>query len=327
MFIVLILFILGFIFLIKGADFLVEGASSLAVRYEIPSLVIGLTIVAFGTSAPELFVNILASIKGNSEVVLGNIIGSNIANTLLILGIASVITPLVVKKNTTNQEIPFSLLAIVIVGFLANDFLFGKNLPSFLSRRDGFILISFFGIFLYYIFSVTFGKQSFFGKIIEETTGKTPLKYGIYKSILMIILGLIGLSLGGKWIVEGAVYFAKIFNVSEALISLTILSVGTSLPELTTSAVAAYKGKKDIAIGNVVGSNIFNIFWVLGLSAIIRPIAFPLFLNVDLAILLVITILTIFLIFWGKKNVLGRSEGIIFLSLYASYIVFLVLRG
>ena len=262
------LLIIGFIIIIKGADLLVDGASSIAKKLNVSDLVIGLTVVAFGTSAPELFVNVFASIQGNSEIAIGNILGSNIANILLILGVAAIIFPLSVQSTTVWKEIPFSLLAALILGVLVNDHLIDHKENSELTRGDGLVLIGFFIIFMYYIFSIA--KKS------ENTTIGDLKQLSNFRSVSYILLGLTGLVLGGTWIVNGAIEIAGKFGVSEYLIGLTVVAVGTSLPELATSAVAAYKKNTDIAIGNVVGSNIFNIFWVLGISAVIKPLPFKL---------------------------------------------------
>lgn len=315
------LFVLGFILLIKGADLLVAGASSLANRLGISALVIGLTVVSFGTSAPELIVNLLASIQGDTDIAIGNIIGSNIANILLILGISAIIYPLAVQKGTVWKEIPFALLAVLVVLVLANDSFFDGSLTSALTRIDGFILIGFFAVFLYYIFSIARQPSN------ENQVDEQVAQYSTGKSVLMVSGGLVGLVVGGKWIVDGAVSIATQFGVSEALIGLTVVAVGTSLPELATSAVAAYKKNVDIAVGNIVGSNIFNIFWILGISATITPLPFSSKLGVDLGVVIVATLLLFLALFVGKRHVLERWQGWAFVSLYLLYIVFLILRG
>ncbi|MBU1145955.1 calcium/sodium antiporter [Patescibacteria group bacterium] len=313
-----LLFAAGFVFLIKGADLLVDGASSLAKKFKVSGLVIGLTIVAFGTSMPELIVNILASARGNTEIAIGNILGSNISNILLILGVSAVIFPLAVKKNTTWKEIPLSLLAVLVVSFLANDVIIDKVSLSAITRIDGLVLISFFIIFLYYTFGMARGGFE----------AKEDIKQlGNIKSILFIIAGLIGLTLGGKWIVDGAVKIATVFNVSESLIGLTIVAIGTSLPELATSAIAAYKKQADIAVGNVVGSNIFNIFWILGISSIIRPLPFKPDMNIDICMVILASFALFIFMFIGKKHILERWQGIFFIVAYVIYIVFLVIKG
>lgn len=327
MFLTIILFVLGFVLLIKGADAVIDGSSSIAKKFGVSSFFIGLTIVAFGTSAPELVVSALASIKGSSGIALGSIIGSNISNTLAILGICAIIAPLAVKKATINKEIPLSLLAIFAVGILVNDFLIDHRAPDGLSRIDGLILILFFIIFVYYTFGIIKSEENIIQKTVGELKYKEPKEYNNFFSAAIIIGGLIGLAVGGKLIVDGAIAFAAHFNLSEAFIGLTIVAVGTSLPELAASAVAAHKGRTDIAVGNIIGSNIFNLFWVLGLSSVIHSISYNASLNINLLILAVITVLLLLLIYIGKRNILGRTEGIVLCGLYIFYILFLSWRG
>jgi cation:H+ antiporter len=322
----LVLFVLGFVFLVKGADFLVEGASSIAKKYGLSSIMIGLTIVAFGTSLPELLVSALSAMSGSPDIAVANILGSNFSNTLLILGTTAIVAPIIVKKNTINKEIPFSLLALLAVGFLVNDFLIDGNGPNVLTRIDGLILLLFFIVFIYYTFTLKKEKINVLPKL-KISKEEDIKEHKNYKSILLIILGVVGLYFGGEWIVNGAVEIATYFNLSEALIGLTIIAVGTSLPELAASIIAAKKGEADMAVGAVVGSNIFNMLWVLGLSATISPIVYNSALNIDLYILIAITILLIPLIYAGKKNVLTKREGIILLSIYVFYLVFLGVRG
>ena len=269
--------IIGFVFLIQGAKFLVDGASSLARRLKVSDLVIGLTVVAFGTSAPELSVNILAALKGTTDIAVGNIIGSNICNIFLILGVSSIIYPLTVPKGTVWKEIPLSLLAVILLAILANDQFIDNQKFSILTRIDGLVLLSFFVIFLYYSFSIA--------QKIAGMEGHVSSKHkGIFQSVSLIVLGLLGLTLGGKWVVDGAVFIAQKFNVSTTLLGLTVVAVGTSLPELATSVVAALKKNPEIAIGNVVGSNIFNIFFILGMTATLRPIPFHGGINFDIGV-------------------------------------------
>ncbi len=310
--------LLGFLLVTKGADFLVDGASSLATKFNVSALVIGLTIVAFGTSLPELTVNIFSSLEGANELTIGNILGSNMANTLLILGVAGLICPLVLKRATVWKEIPFALLAVVVLGILANDKLFDFREFSQISRIDGFILIAFFIIFLVY----AFGKER---KEEEEEDGVK--EYSLLISILFISAGAAALFLGGKWIVDSAVSITTRLGMSQSFVGLTIVAIGTSVPELATSAIAAYKKKPDIAIGNIIGSNIFNIFWVLGVSSLIRPIDFQLTLNTDVIILAVITLLLLVFIHSGRPHKLDRWESGILLGGYLAYIVFLFYRG
>ena len=313
---VYLLFALGFFILIKGASLLVDGASAIADKFKISPLVIGLTIVAFGTSAPELAVNIFASAAGSSEIAIGNIIGSNIANILLILGVSALIYPLTSKKNTVWKEIPLCLLAVVVVGLMANDFLIDGASFSGLSRIDGLVLLSFFIIFIYYSFGIA--KQ-------QESPDDCEIKnLNLVKSIFYIVIGLIGLVVGGNWIVSGAIKLAAGFGISESLIGLTVVAIGTSLPELATSAIAAYKKQADIAIGNVVGSNIFNIFWILGISSVIRPLPFNPANNIDFLIMIIATVILFAIMFIGKKRIIERWQGIAMISIYVAYTLFLI---
>lgn len=323
MYLTLGLFLLGFIFLIKGADFLVEGSSSIAKKYGISSLVIGLTIVAFGTSTPELMVSIMASAKGSVGISLGNVIGSNITNTLLFFGIAAIISPLVIRNNTVNKEIPFSLLAVMAVTILVNDSIFNFSANNILSRADGLILILFFIIFIYY----TFGIKKTEERLVDVLKKDDIKKYNNFISIAMIIAGILGLYFGGQWIVNGASVIARYFGLSEAFIALTIIAIGTSLPELVASGLAAKRGYADMAVGNIVGTNIFNLFFVLGSSSIVRPINFLTILNVDLMILFGITVMLLLLIYIGKKNILDKKEGVALIFLYILYIGYLIYRG
>jgi len=313
---VYILFFVGFYLLIKGASWLVDGASSIAKKFKVSDLMIGLTIVAFGTSMPELIVNLFASFKGSGDLAIGNVVGSNIVNILFILGISAVIYPLAVRKGTVAKEIPLSLLAAIVLWLMANDKLIDGASFSSITRIDGLILVMFFIIFLYYTFGIA--------KV--EGDGEKVKEYPTWKSSLMILIGITALTLGGQWIVNGAIEVAKLFGMSESLIGLTIVAVGTSLPELAASAVAAFKHKADIAIGNVVGSNIFNIFWILGVSAVIRPLQFSPIMNFDIYFMAIITIILLSFMFIGRKNVLQRWQGATMMGIYVMYIIYLVIR-
>ncbi len=311
------LIVVGFVLLIKAADYLVDGAAALAAKFSVSEIVIGLTIVSFGTSAPELIVNVIASIRGNSDITLGNVIGSNIMNTLAILGIAGIIYAIKIEKNTVWREIPFSLLATVVLFIACNDMLF-DGAENLLSRTDGILFLLFFVIFIVYTFTVS--------KV--ETTDLPEIKIlSTLKIWIYIILGMIGLFLGGKLVVENAVEIARVLEISEKVVGLTVVAVGTSLPELVTSAVAAVKKKSDIAIGNIVGSNIFNIFFVLAISTIIRPIPFISSLNVDLIVLILVSIFLFLIMFTGKKRVIDRWESAILLIVYIIYTIYIIIRG
>jgi len=315
-----LLFVIGFVFLIKGADWLVDGGSSLGRRLHISDLVIGLTIVAFGTSTPELFVNVIASIKGNADIAIGNILGSNIANIFLILGVAVLISPVTVGRGTVWKEIPLSLLAVLLLGVMANDRLIDQMDFAILSRSEGLVFLAFFLVFMFY--TATIARR------IEGMDNLLPHKtFPLWRAFLMVLAGIVGLALGGKWVVDGAVHIAEQAGVSQSMIGLTIVSIGTSLPELATSAVAAYKKNVEIAVGNVVGSNIFNIFMVLGVSAVIKPLPFPAAANFDIGVVIFASLLLFLFMFIGKKHTLDRKEGLVFLFLYLVYIGFTVYRG
>lgn len=319
-----ILFIIGFVLLIKGADFLVDGASAIAKKFRVSDLLIGLTVVAFGTSAPELIVNIFASFQGNTQIAIGNVIGSNIINIFIILGISVIIYPLLVTKNTVWKEIPFCLFVTILLGFLVNDNLILKNDISQISRIDGFILIIFFIIFIFYIIRVA-KKQREQNKEFSNLEIK---EYSYFKSFLFIIFGLIALNIGAKWVVDGAIEIAAFLGVSQSLIALTIVALGTSLPELATSTIAAFKKNTDMAIGNIVGSNIFNILLILGISSMIKPLTFNVAGNVDIFVAILAPFLLFITMFTGrKKYLLERWEGIIFIILYVFYLIFIIYRG
>ncbi|MBW6480158.1 MAG: calcium/sodium antiporter [Bacteroidales bacterium] len=315
---VYLLFVVGFVCLIYGATFLVDGAASLAKKYNISNIVIGLTIVALGTSSPELVVNLVASLKGSEDVALGNILGSNISNIFLILGVSALIFPLTVNNNTHWKEIPLALLAALVLGIAANDAIIDGHGLSFITRSDGLILISFFLLFMHYAFSIA--------KLSNDEEYAIKI-FPVAKSWLMISGGIVGLVLGGKWIVDGAVVIAASLGMSEALISLTIIAIGTSLPELATCVVAAVKKNPDIVIGNVIGSNIFNIFFVLGISAVIKPLPFNRVLNFDVYTGIIACVLLFVFLLFPRRKVLERWQGGVFVAIYVAYIVALVVRG
>ncbi|MCR9015304.1 calcium/sodium antiporter [Aquiflexum gelatinilyticum] len=315
----IVLLLIGFVILIYGADKLVDAASGLAANFGIPNIVIGLTVVAFGTSAPELVVNVFAAASGSSEMVMGNVLGSNIFNVLGILGISAIVYPLTVKSNTTWIEIPLSFLAALVVLIVANDFLFNDGANNLISFGDGIILLLFFSIFL--VYNIMVSKQP--GGISDSLEIS---KFTTGSAVLWIIIGLAGLVLGGKLIVDNAVSLAVEFGLSQRLIGLTIVSIGTSLPELATSIAAVKKKKVDIAIGNVVGSNIFNIFFVLGISSIVNPVSIsePNFIDIYMNILA--GLLLFLFLFTGKGRKLERWEGGILLGLYVVYLTALIME-
>lgn len=322
----IVLITVGFVLLIKGADFLVNGASSLAKRFNVSDIAIGLTVVAMGTSAPELVVNLIAGgetdgVSNTSDVAFGNIIGSNIFNIYLILGISAVIYPLTVHKNALWKEVPYSLIATFVFFVLVNDAMFFGSEESSLTRWDGFILIIMFCGFLGYIFMNMTRNPD------ENDIGEDIEVYGSLKTTLMLIFGLFGLIFGGQLIVDNAVTIAESFGVSEKLIGLTIIAAGTSLPELATSAVAAFQKKSDLAVGNIVGSNIFNLLLVLGATSIVHsPMYFNTVLNTDLYIVMLGTLLLFIFMFTLNKYKLDRAEGAIYLIGFVAYMTFLFIR-
>ncbi len=312
-----LLLIGGFVALIYGADKLVEASASLAKKLHVPSIVIGLTIVSFGTSAPEFVVNLFGSLDGNSEIVLGNILGSNISNILLILGTSAIIYPLAVRKRTTWVEIPLSGLAAIAVFLLASDVLIDNGSTSTISRIDGFVLLLFFLIFIAYNISLTITNKE-----DEEIETKSYTKL---VSLLYILLGLVLLAAGGKAIVHGASNLATLLGMSQRVIGIVIVGIGTSLPELATSIVAAKNKKTDIAIGNIVGSNLFNTFFILGTSATISTIEVSKAAMLDIYVNIFCSILLFALLFIGKSHILSRNGGIVMLLMFISYITYILI--
>lgn len=314
----IVILLVGFAILIKGADFLVNGASSAAKKYGISNIAIGLTVVAFGTSMPELIVSLLSALDGKNDASFGNVIGSNNFNLLFILGIAGLIYPLVVLRNTVKYEVPLSLLAAVVLYVLVNDGILWGGTENILSRWDAFILMVFFGLFMLYIYrTMTQGT--------DVAAPEDNIKiYSTGMAIGLIVLGLAMLIGGGKLVVDSALEIAHYYGVSEKLIGLTILAAGTSLPELATSAVAAYRKNTDIAIGNVVGSNIFNIFFILGITGLINPIPYNDAMNFDLKVLAASTVVLMIFMFTLNQRKLDRWEAFLLLAGYVVYTVFLI---
>lgn len=316
---VYLLFFVGIIGLLKWADYLVEGSSALAKKFKVPALVIGLTIVAFGTSMPELIVNILAALKWSSSIAFGNIVWSNLANLLLILWVTAIITPIKVQHSTIWKEIPFSLLAaLLLLVFASTSFLDGTNIPT-LTRSNWIVLILVFCVFLYYVVIQTKGDNKIAASEIESHSNLVIT--------LMILWGLIWLYLWWQRVVNWAIAIAKVFGLSDFVISSTIVAIWTSLPELITSVKAAQKNNVDLAVWNVIGSNIFNVFWILWITAVIRPLSFPSAAYIDLIILSVVTILLFVFMFLWKRHTLQKRQGILFIWLYVLYTVGLLYRG
>jgi cation:H+ antiporter len=315
MIIPILLVVAGFFSLIFGANWLVDGASALAKKYKVSDLVIGLTIVAFGTSAPELVVNSIASVKGYSDIVLGNLIGSNNFNLFIILGLSGLILPIKVKSSTAWREIPISLFISVFLLFLLNDFVFKGTTYS--SRIDGLILLVLFCVFLYYVFKQMKNDNQ---TLTTETQKPVLMIWGL------IIVGLVGLILGGQLVVVNSVEIANKLGVSEKIIGLTIVAAGTSLPELVTSIVAATKKNSDIAIGNIIGSNVFNLLLILSISSLIRPIEYNPKFNLDLLILIGGTVFLFTSMLTGQRKKLDRWEAGVLFCFYIIYTTNLVMK-
>lgn len=312
-----LLLLVGFALLIKGADYFVDGASGIAKSFRIPSLLIGLTIVAFGTSSPEAAVSISAAIKGNTGIALGNVLGSNIFNITFIIGISAILYPLTVERQTIRKEIPLTLLAGAALAVLALDNVFGVNQIPLISRGDGIILLLLFSVFMYYIFEVARASREV--DVSVEDDPSQPL----WKAALFTIGGIIAIVIGGDLVVKSSIDIAKQFGLSETLIGLTIVAVGTSLPELITSAVASMKKQTDIAVGNIIGSNIFNILFILGASAVISPLSVDTGMTIELILNIVLTLILFQFSKTGRKVV--KAEGIVLCLLYVAYTVFLVM--
>lgn len=319
----IIFIVIGFVLLIKGADFLVDGASEIAKKFHIPEIVIGLTIVAIGTSMPELVVSVTSAIEGHSDIAIGNVVGSNIANLFFILGVCSIIKPLKFKKETRLFEIPFTIFSTIILFFLCVN---GTNQKiNIITRQEGMILLGFCILFIIYNLIMAKKGNEFENTdtIIEIQTNKQKIS-PVWESIFGIILGIVGLKLGGDIVVDNSVEIAKLLGISEKLISLTIVAFSTSLPELITSIAATKKGETDMAIGNVLGSQIFNILLIIGVSAILSPIKYSTSYNSNIILLTVGTILLGLYPFIGKKNEMTRSNGVVFVLTYIIYLISIV---
>ena len=315
---VYLLFVIGLYVLVRSADWIVDSSSSMAKKLGVSSLMIGLTVVAFGTSLPELVVNVLAAFKGAAEVSFGNIIGSNIANILLVLGVTALVANVKVKSDTVWKQIPFALLAAFVFFALTTKIFFGEG--GFFTWNDGLILLALFVMFMYYMFNMAKKDRKNIGLVGKVHDSNWKIGF-------MFVIGLIGIYLGGKWTVDGAVFIAGQFGLSEYLISATIVALGTSLPELVVSVTAALRKNIDLAVGNIVGSNIFNILWVFGIIPFIAPLKVPGFIAFEIGVMFLVTLLLFVFMFVWSKHELRKKEGIIFLLLYVLYIVYLIIRG
>ena len=317
MIVYILLLVVGFILLIKGADIFVDGSSSLAENFKVPKMVIALTIVAFGTSAPELAVSTQAILSSNSDIVLGNVVGSNILNILLILGLSSMFSKMRVKDNTVHKEIPITILMSTLLLAVSFDNMFDKSAKNIISRTDGLIIILFFSIFIYYLFSVMKNRK-------KEEQDKP--KYNVLISILFLLIGLAGIVIGSKFVVDNASNIARVLGISDKMIALTIVALGTSLPELVTSIEAARKGENDIAIGNVIGSNIFNVGVVIGIPTLfVGNIVVGTFNYIDMFTMIGSAILLFILTY--KDKVISKKEGIIMLTIFVAYYTYVILGG
>ena len=315
MFLSIILIIVGFALLIVGADLLVDGASGIAKKFHIPEIIIGLTVVSIGTSMPELFVSITSAIDGYSDMALGNVIGSNLSNLLLILGLSAMIRPVKFQRETRIFEIPMCLMFTIILIIFCNT-------SGTISKIESIVLLLLFCVFIGY--TIYMGKKESNQDLVEIKTEENK-KNSTVKNIFLVILGIIGLKIGGDLAVNNAVNVAKYFNLSEKIISLTILAIGTSLPELVTSVTAAIKGNSDIAIGNIIGSNIFNMLLIIGVSSFIKPISFNFSYNLDLSILFVSTLILALFPVIPPKNEMSRMNGLVYVLMYAGYLGMLFL--
>lgn len=311
----IVLIIVGVALVLWGADRLTEGASGLARRMNVPEIVIGLTIVAAGTSAPELFVSLVSALKGTPDMALGNVVGSNIFNTLLIVGCAAMVAPMVIAKSTVKKDIPFTVIASVLLLAACMDFLPTGNISGHeLSRMDGLLLLVGFAVFMVYTFRVAFSTPT-------STSTGTAESMGVWKGVLFVVIGLACLIFGSNLFVDSATDVARELNISEGVIGLTIVAGGTSMPELATSVVAARKGQSAIAIGNVIGSNVFNILLILGLTATISPMAIQGITLVDLSVMIVSVLMV-----WGfsyTKYTVARWEGAVLVLVFLGYMAWL----
>ncbi|MBM7707617.1 calcium/sodium antiporter [Chryseomicrobium sp. FSL W7-1435] len=315
-----LLLLVGFALLVKGADYFVEGASKIAQSLRVSPLLIGLTIVAFGTSAPEASVSFIAAFEGNSDVAIGNVVGSNIFNITFILGVTALVFPLLVQSETIRKEIPFALLGSVALLLLISDIQLQALDSNLITRTEGIMLLLFFAVFLYYIFEVARKDR-----LNTEENPVDSANISKLKNSLLTIGGLAGIVFGGTLVVDNSIEIALALGMSETLVGLTIVAVGTSLPELVTSVTAALKKQVDIALGNIIGSNIFNIFFILGTSAAISPLTVDSKIFSDVWLMIGVTVLVIILA--RTKYKISRIEGSVLAVIYIVYVVYIILRN
>lgn len=319
MWISLLFLIVGIVLILFGADKLTDGATGLARRFNVTELVIGLTVVAFGTSLPEFVTSFMSTLKGSSDISIGNIVGSNIFNVLMIVGCAAWLSPITISKSSLLKDIPFAILASLVLAVVATDSLLDGGAPNVLSRTDGLVLLGYFAVFMFYTYFISRNKEA--GEGMQETA-KPQNAMPYWKIFLYIVIGLAGLVIGGNLFVDGASEIALAMGVSETIVGLTLVAAGTSLPELATSMVAAKKGSSAIAIGNVIGSNIFNIFFVMGICATVKPMAVGNISYLDLGLML-----ASMLLLWGfsyTKRTVERWEGMLMVLIYVVYVGYLI---
>lgn len=315
-----ILIIIGFVLLIKGADFLVEGSSDIAKRFHIPEIVIGLTIVSIGTSLPELLVSINSATKGFSDMSLGNVIGSNIANFLLILGVSASLRRLKLKKETRYIEVPLCILYTIIFAILCNT-------GNMITRVEAVVLLVLFNIFIGYTVAMGIKGEKYDEEApideddAVEKAAKEKDPGSLWRNIIQILLGIVSLKFGGDFIVDNSVIIAEYFHISEKIISLTIIAIGTSLPELVTSVIAALKGNSDISVGNIIGSNIFNMTFIIGIASLIKPITFNIAYNTDLIVLFIASVGLFLFQYIPPKNMMSKRNGVVYLAGYVAYMI------
>lgn len=315
-----VLLIIGFVLLVKGADFFVDGASSIAAKLKVPSVIIGLTVVAFGTSAPEAAVGITAALSGSNEIAVGNVVGSNIFNLLMVVGVCAAIKPFKAEKGIMKNEYPLSILGAFILLVMLMDIFLDNASATMVSRGDGIILLCFFVIFMVMTVRSALGGRDGGDEDEHIKIMSAP------KSIFLLILGLVGIVAGGQLVVNSSKEIALSFGLSETLIGLTIVAIGTSLPELVTSIVAARKGMSGLALGNVVGSNLFNIFFILGISATISPMTVELKSVYDTLILIVGSVI-VYLMNMKKSKEYTRLDGAIMILMYIAYTAYIIVRN
>lgn len=322
----LLLLTAGFLLLVKGADYFVGGSVSLSKKLKIPTLIIGLTVVAFGTSAPELFVSLISALNGAGDITLSNVIGSNIANVLLILGTSAIVFPLATNSKVIVREVPFLLLTTLALWFIADDALFGGGSESIISRGDAYVLLLLFAIFVYYLVSeaIKARNEAEIKKEYQELEGLSDYKKPL-TVFFSIVGGILMLAFGGKLVVDSAIFIAELMGISGTLIGLTVVAIGSSLPELVTTIIAVRRKEALVAIGNVVGSSIFNTVFVIGVSGAVVPLTFNTILRADIIVMLITSVLLFLVTLTGKK--ITRLEGVVLFVAYSAYMIFVITRG